>query len=46
MKDSTENSLKKLTTSTEEEKGRLELLVHELKEELENQMEEKGTLAL
>ena len=40
------NSIKQLTSSTEEEKGKLEMLSHELKVELEVQMEEKGMLAL
>lgn len=34
MKDSNDTTLKKLTSSSEEERNRLELLVHELKEEL------------
>ena len=46
VKDSMGNSIKQLTSSTEEEKGKLEMLSHELKVELEVQMEEKGMLAL
>lgn len=40
------SSIKQLTSTSEEEKVKLNLLVQELKGELENEMEEKGTLAL
>ena len=45
-KENTDQSLKRLTNSSEEERGRLDLFVQELKAELEVQMEEKGMLAL
>lgn len=39
-----DTSLKKMTTSSEEERSKLELFIHELKSELEEQMQEKAAL--
>ena len=46
VKDTMGSEIRQLTVSGEESKGKLELFVQELKNELEEQMQEKGTLAL
>lgn len=46
MKESMGTSIKQLTSSSEEEKSKLEILVQELRNKKENDLEEKGTLAL
>lgn len=45
FKVNTDTNIKKTISMGEEEKGKLELMIAELKYELEKQMEEKGSMA-
>jgi hypothetical protein len=45
FKVNTDTSIKKVTSTSEEERLKQDLFIHELKTELERQMEEKGALA-
>lgn len=44
FKVNTDTSIKKMSSSSEEERAKQELFIHELKTELEKQMDEKGSL--